>query len=237
MPRAPQTKGERTRADIVDAAYTLFIANGFNGTSIRQIAQKADIALSGLYFYFASKEDIFGAVFLERHPFLEILPMLEAAQGDDIEAILRNVAQRMIDLLTERPDFLNLMFIEMIELKGSHIPFLVEHAFPRLQRFVMHINETWGQDQLRPLPIPIILRAFVGLFISYAITDKMLVSDRLPAEFRADSLNYFVDIFLHGILQPTRPLARPSRRLPERISRDGDKPSKVKAKRTREKRT
>ena len=195
------TKGERTRRQIIEAAHTLFLEKGYNGASIRQIADQADIALGGIYNHFSSKEEIFAAVFLERHPYLEVLPILDAAEGDDIETVLRDITQRMIDVLRERPDFLNLMFIEIIEFQGSHIPSLLKITVPKLRGFVERFAEMSGNnEELRPLPIHIILRAFVGLFMSYIISEKLIGS--LPPEFQTDSLNYFVDIFLHGILKP-----------------------------------
>ena len=57
------TKGERTRAEIVHAAHGLFLEKGYSGASMRQIAVRAGIALSGIYNHFDSKEDIFAAVF------------------------------------------------------------------------------------------------------------------------------------------------------------------------------
>jgi AcrR family transcriptional regulator len=194
------TKGERTRLQIMQAAYALFLEKGFNGTSIRQIADQAGIALGGIYNHFASKEEIFAAVFVERHPYLEVLPFLDAAYGDDIETILRDITQRIIAVLAERPDFLNLMFIEMIEFKGAHLPLLAEKAFPRLQNFIARITSLEGRDHLRPLPLAIILRAFLGFFISYAVSERII--GQLPAEFQVNNLEDYVDIFLHGILQP-----------------------------------
>lgn len=37
----PVSKGDQSRAEILDAARRLFIANGYNGTSMRAIADEA----------------------------------------------------------------------------------------------------------------------------------------------------------------------------------------------------
>src|SRR5512136_553705 len=75
-PDGPATKGERTRAAIVDAAYQLFLCNGYHGTSMRDIAEAAGIALGGIYNHIATKEDIYVAMVAERHPFINIVPAL-----------------------------------------------------------------------------------------------------------------------------------------------------------------
>jgi len=79
------TKGEKTRATIIDAAHKVFLQKGFSGTSMRDIADAAGIALGGLYNYFDSKEKIFGAVLDAHHPYRLILPALEQTQGNTVE--------------------------------------------------------------------------------------------------------------------------------------------------------
>jgi len=55
------------------------------------------------------------------------------------------------------------------------------------------------ESNLRPIPIPMIIRTFVGLFISYHLTDVIMGSSA-PPEFRENDVEYFVDIYLHGII-------------------------------------
>src|SRR5512139_1800471 len=117
-----ETKGERTRAALIEASYNLFLSRGYHGTSMRDIADEAGLALGGIYNHFATKEDIFVAILMERHPFIEVIPALQAAQGDTIEELVRDAAQRLIAALNDKPDFLNLIFIELVEFEGRHVP-------------------------------------------------------------------------------------------------------------------
>ena len=43
------------------------------------------------------------------------------------------------------------------------------------------------------------LRSFLGLFFSYFITD-LLMGSQMPVAMKAGAFDYFVDIYLHGIL-------------------------------------
>ncbi|MBN2548781.1 MAG: TetR/AcrR family transcriptional regulator [Anaerolineales bacterium] len=191
-------RGERTRLEIIQAAHDLFVRQGYHGTSIRQIARSANIALGGLYNHFAGKEEVFQAVFLEYHPYREVLPLLMDAQGQTIEELLRDAAERMVTTVKGRPDFLNLMFIELVEFKSIHTQDLFQQLFPFGMQILANIKVR-GQGQLRPIPEPMIIRSFLGLFFSYYLTELILASAG-PAEFHHNAMQYLVDIYLHGIL-------------------------------------
>lgn len=191
-------RGERTRLDIIQAAHDLFIRQGYHGTSMRQIARNAGIALGGLYNHFASKEAVFQAVFMEYHPSREVLPLLMDAQGDTIEEMIHNAAERMVTAVQSQPDVLNLMFIELVEFKSIHSQELFQQIFPLSLKVLANIRER-GRGQLRPIPEPMIIRSFLGLFFSYYLTELILASAG-PAEFRQSAMKYMVDIYLHGIL-------------------------------------
>jgi AcrR family transcriptional regulator len=56
----------RTREDLVDAADRLFTANGFHATTVDAIAADAGYTKGAVYSNFASKEDLFFAVYERR---------------------------------------------------------------------------------------------------------------------------------------------------------------------------
>jgi AcrR family transcriptional regulator len=192
------SRGERTRGTILDAAHRLFITQGYHGTSMRQIAQQAGVALGGLYNHFANKEDVFKAVFYENHPYNEIVPALLEAQGDDIETFVDDAAKRLLKSLENRPDFLNLMFIELVEFNNVHVSQLLATLIPQGLQIAGHISLV-GQGRLRPIPLPMLIRTFLGMFFSYYITE-LIISPVAPSEFLEGAMDHFVDIYLHGIL-------------------------------------
>ena len=56
----------RTREELVDAADRLFTTNGFHATSVDAVADAAGYTKGAVYSNFASKEDLFFAVYERR---------------------------------------------------------------------------------------------------------------------------------------------------------------------------
>ncbi len=191
------TKGELARSSIIQAAHTLFVRQGYHGTSMRQIAEEAGIAVGGIYNHFSGKEDIFKAVFLAYHPYHDVLPAIEQAQGKTVEEFVRSAAIQLLDALKNRPHFLNLMFVEIVEFKNIHTQELFAELLPHEINIIANILPP--ESNLRSIPLPMIIRTFVGLFISYYLTD-VIMGDTAPPEFRENDVEYFVDIYLHGII-------------------------------------
>lgn len=53
-----QTKGERTRARIMDLAYDAIMEKGFAATSIEELVEAAGITKSGFFYHFKDKNDL-----------------------------------------------------------------------------------------------------------------------------------------------------------------------------------
>jgi AcrR family transcriptional regulator len=191
------SKGERTHQAILQAAYELFLEKGYAATSVRAIAERAGLALGGIYNHFATKEAIFSELIIDRHPFHQILPLLQAARGDTVEAFVRNAARSMVTELGRRPDFIKFLFVEMVEFNGRDFPKMFEVVFPQILPLIQRLQE--GRNELRAIPPFILFRAFLGLFMSFYMTE-FLLSGTPVAALQDNALDHFVDIFLHGIL-------------------------------------
>jgi AcrR family transcriptional regulator len=186
----------------VDAAYDLFLEQGYHGTSMRQIAERAGLTMGGIYNHFDGKERIWLAVFMAKHPYQTILPLLLAAPGDSVADFIRTAAADVVAELERHNDLLNLMFIEIVEFGGIHLPAIFQGALPHLQPLAERFRRLRGR--MRPLPLPILARSFAGLFFSYYITERLMPPDVQPL-MGAHALDAFVDIYLYGILDQSGP--------------------------------
>jgi AcrR family transcriptional regulator len=65
----PAAKSNDTRERILSVALDLFTEQGYDGTSLRQIAEQLGVTKAALYYHFESKEDILMALHMRLHDF------------------------------------------------------------------------------------------------------------------------------------------------------------------------
>ncbi|MCJ7434480.1 MAG: TetR/AcrR family transcriptional regulator [Anaerolineales bacterium] len=195
------TKGETTRLAIEDSAVELFIEHGYHATSVRQIADHANLALGGIYNHFKSKEEIFEAIIVDKHPYRRILPAILLAQGDTAEDFLRNAAHISLNEIKKEPYFMNLMFIELVEFNGKHGKTLVMDIAPKILPVFEKLVKS--KKELRVTNPALLARSFFGLVVSYMITDLIIGNSPLRKLLPQNPMDAYVDIYLHGILKET----------------------------------
>jgi AcrR family transcriptional regulator len=103
-------EGGSTRERILDVALDLFTEKGFDGTSLREIAERLDVTKAALYYYFPSKDDILMALHMRIHEFgreamqqMAEEPVTLKTWGELLDQIVGHMlAQRKIFLMHER---------------------------------------------------------------------------------------------------------------------------------------
>lgn len=98
-----------TRRRLLDGAEAVFARGGFHGASVEEVAREAGATTGALYSNFASKEDLFLALFEERiaadvGDYSQIV-----AAGSTVEEQARGTADRWMAILRERPDYFPLL--------------------------------------------------------------------------------------------------------------------------------
>lgn len=194
-------KGEVTRLAIEDAAMELFLKQGYAATSMRQIADEVGLALGGIYNHFSSKEEIFKGIIIDKHPYRKILPALLAAQGETVEEFFKNAFRIFVAELGGRPEYLNLMFIELVEFKGKHGALMLREIAPKVLPVIEQLIK--GRKGLRVTNPALLMRSFVGMIISYLISEMMISNSIISKLMPKNIEEAYVDIFLHGILKPS----------------------------------
>ena len=200
MTEETQTKGETTRLAIEDAAVNLFMEHGYHATSMRQIAERAGLALGGIYNHFSSKEEIFEGIIVDKHPYKKILPLILEAKGDTAEDFLKNAMSIALTELGREPYYIKLMMIEFVEFNGGHGAAMLKEVAPKVLPVFEQIIKV--RKNLRVTNPAMLMRAFFGMVISYFITEMVVSKSVIGNLLPKNSMDVYVDIFLHGILKP-----------------------------------
>ncbi|KAA2239249.1 TetR/AcrR family transcriptional regulator [Chitinophaga agrisoli] len=95
---------------ILDTAERLFAMRGFDGASVRDIAQEADVNIAMISYYFGSKDRLIESIFLSR--VMDVKRSLDELVKNKELAPLEKI-YRLIDMfvakITDRPSFCRIM--------------------------------------------------------------------------------------------------------------------------------
>lgn len=173
-----------TRDRILDVAEALFAEKGFAGTSMRDIAARADLTAASLYNHFAGKDALYTAV-LERgiRPLVDLMQQLAAR--DEREAAVDEVLRSVMEHLSRRPHLPRLIHHEAVA-GGTHIARLardwvrplMEHGLAEMKR-----DETpaWEPDEYG-LVIANWIHLVLGHFALAPLFREVLDDDPLSPE-------------------------------------------------------
>lgn len=96
--RAAQTKRDRTRRALLDAAETAFEARGWVGTRVEDVAAAAGVSAASAYNHFPSKHGLMGAVFAPYAHTLVRQAEQDLAEGRDVVEALQDQVRALARL-------------------------------------------------------------------------------------------------------------------------------------------
>lgn len=171
-----ESKGERTRALILETALRLFRDRGYEETSMRAIAEEAGVSVGNAYHYFDSKEHLVQAFYEQTH--VEHLAACEAllAREKDLGARLRGVLLAKIDTAEPYHHLSALLFRTAADPKSPLNPFSsdsgpVRDAATDLMRRVLEGSNTKVPEDLAA-EMPGLLWLFEMSIILFWIHDE-----------------------------------------------------------------
>lgn len=109
-PPARQSQKEATRRRVVEAARELFDTHGYQGTTIREIARHAGVAVGSVFTTFASKGEILSEVMQAR-----------------LDALYAEIDRVMPHVRGSTADRLRTMFAIHFEFEAQHVRLFLSH--------------------------------------------------------------------------------------------------------------
>jgi AcrR family transcriptional regulator len=107
--RREREKSE-TRDKILDAARELFISEGYEGVSMRQVAEKIEYSPTAIYLHFADKEELFHELVHEDFARLATVFTSATMPANPVDRI-REIGRTYVEFGTHYPNHYKLMFM------------------------------------------------------------------------------------------------------------------------------
>lgn len=150
---------------IIEVAERLFSRQGYNGTSVRDIAKEAGVNVAMVSYYFGSKENLLVAVFQNRalEIRMKIETMLKDVELSPLEKVYRLI-DTFIAKMVEQQHFHKIMVQEQVFANDTNVTSLIRQTKKDNQVLVKEIiNE--GQKKgvfKKNIDIPLMMSTLVG---------------------------------------------------------------------------
>lgn len=196
--RPPQAEVE-TRTRILNAALKLFAKQGYDGTTTRDLAERAGVAEGTLFRHFANKKAIL--IEVATQGWIEILTDLltELSEMGSYKAVAQVMRRRMLNL-HQNADLLKVCFME-----AQFHPDLREKIQSDVIEKMTDVAEAFFQTAMdqgiyRKMDAKLVARVFLGMFtIAGFSQDTIMSPNSSPNEMKAMAEG-LADIFLNGVL-------------------------------------
>lgn len=188
-----------TRQKIIQAAIEVFGKNGFQNSSIAEIARRADVADGTIYQYFKNKEDLFFAIPSEKtKEFCQELELhLQGITGSVNK--MRKFIWYYLYFFQQNPEYARTLMLEMRVSKG----FTKSRTYSSLRDFTNKALEIIkeGQEEgaiRKDVNIYLIRQLLLGL-LEHMVTRWLLKGEDY------DLMDYYreaTELVIHGISHP-----------------------------------
>ena len=194
------TKGDKTKTRILEASKKLILKQGYNATSMRNIAEETNITPGAIYNHFQGKEEIFEALLEESLPLLTVSSQLtEIPVEEPIEA-LRLAIRIITESLISHEDYIRLGLIDAQEREGRNIKKMLPRLYPVFRGFLLKVKEK-DPELFIDVPVETMLRVLVSLVFGYVYTEVVAnPCEQLPLP-DIDWVDALVDVFTYGIVR------------------------------------
>ena len=199
-----QARAEQSRRQVLDAALLLFSTQGYRGTNVREIADKAGVSTGNVYHHFADKEAMFRALLDEFWAIVESkrYPMTRVLTSGRFPEDLEQLGAAARDSVREYRAYIALIYVDVIEFDGTHIrKFYAEMANRYTRRLQQEGVMESIRARLRPDVSPVsAMMLATRIFINYF---SMEILFGVPEPFGKDSgqiINEIAEILRFGMM-------------------------------------
>jgi AcrR family transcriptional regulator len=160
-------KSQEKKNGILQATLELVAEQGFHGTSVSQIASKAEVNVGSIYYYFENKDDILNALYLDCKARITQRAFCHCTESDSAEQRLKSMMRNIIEYFSENQR--ELAFIVQYE-NSPYLSVLIltEEYANILKPYIDLFNELRTESLIKELPIGVLHSLISGAVVSLA---------------------------------------------------------------------
>lgn len=201
MARQKKKTPEQRREQILLAAKGLFARQGFERTTIKEIARAAEVAEGTIYLYFANKQEVLFA--LVKSEMVDPLTELLAGQQEVDDAVIINTFIRShFESVDRNRELILIVFSEIHhfseELLDEYYHTLVRPALQSMEQYIARRVAAGAFRQVNP---SVVVRSLVGSLRFYSLVWEGMLKGRIDNIPREELINEISMLFLRGLQQ------------------------------------
>ncbi|MEL6339877.1 MAG: TetR/AcrR family transcriptional regulator [Myxococcota bacterium] len=186
------------RDDVVTSALAEFLAKGYSGTTLANIAQRAEVSTATVFKHFRTKADVFGAIMERVLSGEDVFSVPDLAHGN-VRENLHRIGMAYADSVA--PDSIRALF-RLVIAEVPRFPELGEELYkkgkrPYLDRLEGFLAARCEAGELAISDIPNAARQFLGMINDVTFWPYLLVENLPPAD-TAGVVASAVDTFLRA---------------------------------------
>jgi AcrR family transcriptional regulator len=200
-----EERSEKSKQQILDAALKLFSHKGYGATSVRDIAEEAELSKGNVYHHFPDKETIFRGL-LDRY-FQAMsqpeFPFNRALAAGAFPENLEEIGNAIREIVQDYREYVALIYVDVVEFDGTHVRKFYGDMADRFNAFMKaHGMEKELEGKLAPglSPVSAVMLA-TRIFYNYFTVEILFgVKDHFGKETDA-AVREISRILRHGMLK------------------------------------
>jgi AcrR family transcriptional regulator len=206
---------ERRRQQIIAASKRVFTSKGVSRTTIKDIADEAELSPGTLYIYFKNKDELYASLSIRmlKHLHLSLQRVKETKDLSD-EQRIESVKKALFELYETDPLMLiNLSHLQASETLDNISPELYEQILDLSRRSLQTLSEIFAKGielgsflKRKPMQLAVVLWAIFSGLVLWEESKRSLDTRK---DFLKPTLEIAFEIFGRGV-KPDEPVSTPA---------------------------
>jgi len=183
------------RVRIMQEAARLFVERGYNGISMREIAEACELSKAGIYYHFKDKEDLYLAICIHSLED-ENRCLLECQQMDaPVQEKLRTFLRTIFSSSPDRRAFVRVSSQEIALLsEAAQLKFRDQYHHLFVGQIARLLEGGMEQGEIRKMDPELLTWLFMGIIYPFFSS-----SDRLPRPSGEENIDLILNVFFNGV--------------------------------------